>query len=109
VRKWNHVHRPRKRLANEGRRDRATSAAAGSAYPPFREISDVSGLFPIFCRMLPPVNGKSRRINGLHETDKKRHSSLLQSAVANPLFQNILHVSGLFPRILRASERISIG
>ena len=68
------------------------------ADPLFREISDVSCVFPISCGYLRlSLNCKCRRISSLQDAGNIRQSSSSSFSAANPLFQKILHVSGLFP------------
>jgi hypothetical protein len=69
----------------------------GKINPRFREISDVSCLFPRFCgysRLLQ--DRKHCRIKSLDDADKKQQGSASSLYAANPLFQNILRLSGLF-------------
>jgi hypothetical protein len=81
----------------------------GIANPLFREILDVSCLFPGFCGCSrPPFNCKRRRVNSLQAADKIRQSSAGGLSAANPLFQKILQVSGLFSIFCWHSCRVSI-
>jgi hypothetical protein len=71
----------------------------GKINPRFREISDVSCLFPRFCGYSRLFQDRKHcRINSLDDADKRQQGSTTSLYAANPLFQNILRLSGLFSR-----------